>query len=134
MSALKIKAAIEVALNGLSPPLATAWENTRFLPVTGTPYQRVWFMGFIPHNLELGQSHTIEGYVQIDLMYPLLVGTADILARAELIKDLFRNSSSFSNSGLILNIIQTPEISPGSNDGDRWKIVVKVYYSAWVIV
>jgi hypothetical protein len=134
MSSLKIKAALEVALNGLSPPLATAWENTAFTPVLGTPYQYVRFLGFIPNNVEFGESHQIDGFFQIDLMYPLLEGTGNILARAELIKALFKVGSSFTNNGLVVNITETPQIGSGQNDGDRWKIVVRIYYSAWVMI
>jgi hypothetical protein len=40
MSLIAIRAALESALNGMSPALSTNWENTAFVPVQGTPYQR----------------------------------------------------------------------------------------------
>ena len=36
MSVVKVKAALETALNGMTA-LATAWENVAFTPVAGTP-------------------------------------------------------------------------------------------------
>ena len=134
MSALSVKKAIETAINGISPAIATVFENTPYTPVVDTPYQQVWFVGFIPSNPEYGASHQLKGYCQIDLMYPLLNGSGIALTRAELIKSVFKYKSTFIADGISVNICETPEISSGRNDGDRWKVCVKIYYSAWVIV
>ena len=134
MSSLSVKKAIETAINGLSPTVATVYENMPYSPIVGTPYQQVWFVGFIPVNQEYGASHQLKGYFQIDLMYPLLNGSGTALTRAEVIKALFKKGSSFIADGISVNICETPEITSGRNEGDRWKICVKVYYSAWVIV
>ena len=134
MSTLLITEALETALNGMSPALATAWENIEFAPVVGTPYQRVWFMPFVVKTPEVTKSHQVVSYFQIDLMYPELQGSGAVLARAELIKALFKKSSTFTNGGVTVTITEPPTIGSGSVDGDRWKVCVKIYYSAWIIV
>jgi len=135
MSVLNIKAAIETALNTITPALPTVWENTTYVPVTGQAYQQLWFLDFITKHIEINaKSYQIDSYFQIDLMFPLLSGTGTILARAEVIKSLFKQGSSFINGGQTVNIIETPSISSGRVDGNCWKIIVKVYYSSWIIV
>lgn len=135
MSVLNIKAAIETALNAITPALPTVWENTTYVPITGQAYQQLWFLDFITKHIEINAtSYQIDSYFQIDLMFPLLSGTGTILARAEVIKSLFKQGSSFINGGQTVNITETPSISSGRVDGNCWKIIVKVYYSSWIIV
>lgn len=135
MSVLKIKAAIETALTTITPTLPTVWENTSYVPVTGQPYQQLWFLDFITKHTEINAtSYQIDSYFQIDLMYPLLSGSGTILARAEAIKSLFKQGSSFISGGQTVNITETPSVSSGRVDGNCWKIIVKVYYSSWIIV
>ncbi|CAB4169195.1 Protein of unknown function DUF4128 [uncultured Caudovirales phage] len=135
MSVLNIKVAIETALNNLTPKLDTVWENTTYAPILGRPYQQLWFLDFITKHVEINAtSYQVDSYFQIDLMYPMMSGSGTILARAELIKSLFKQGSSFINGGQTVNITETPSISSGRVDGDRWKIIVKVYYSSWIIV
>lgn len=135
MSIINIKAAIETAINGMTPVLPTAWENIPYNPIAGTPYQQVWFLSFMPGQREFGiTSHQVNSYFQIDLLYPLLAGTNAVLNRAELIKSLFKQGSTFTNAGQSVNITQTPTVSSGRVEGDRWKVSVKVYYSAWIVI
>ena len=134
MSALSIKAAIETALGTINPVISTAWENTVFTPVVNVPYQYVRFIGFIPDTAEVTKSHRLCGYCQIELYYPLGVGSNAVMTRAELVKSRFKKGSAFLAGSVITTITNTPEILPGTNEGDRWKVIVKVDYSAWIIV
>lgn len=135
MSVLKIKAAIETALNTITPAIDTVWENTTYVSTVGVPFQQLWFLDFITKHVEINATgYQVESYFQIDLMYPLLAGSGTVLARAELIKSLFKHASSFINGGVTVNIIGTPTVTSGRVDGDRWKVIVKVYYSSWIIV
>lgn len=135
MSVLNIKAAIETAIAAISPSMPTVWENTTYTPVVGTPYQQVWFLDFLVNGCEINiSSYQVNSFFQIDLMYPLLSGTGAVLLRAEQIKTLFKQGSSFVNNGQTVNIIQTPVIGGGKVENDRWKVIVKVYYSSWIIV
>ncbi len=84
MSVEAIRAALEGALNSMSPSLQTAWENTSFVTTAGVPYQRVWWPDFLTENPTQGSGfHRVRSYMQIDLMYPLQTGTTAIRARAE---------------------------------------------------
>ena len=50
MSITAIRATLESALDGMTPALATAWENMPFTPITGIPYQRAYLMDADPDN------------------------------------------------------------------------------------
>jgi hypothetical protein len=127
MSAVKIKAALETALNSMTA-LATAWENTPYTPVTGTAYQQVNILFAEPDNIEFGSRHRELGYMQIKLMYPLLNGSVNAITRAELIRTTFFRGASFASGGVTVIIDRTPEISAGSVEGDRWAIPVKIRF------
>lgn len=130
MSAVKVKAALETALNAMSPALATAWEGVQFQPVSGTPYQQVNVLFAPPENVEYGRRYREVGYMQAKLMYPLGAGLSAAMARAELIRATFYRGASFTSGGVTVIIEKTPEISPGSADGDRWAIPVKIRFFA----
>ena len=134
MSSLKVRQALEAAIATITPALATVRENERYSPIEGTPYQYVQFIGFIPDTAEVTKSHRLCGYMQIDLMYPPLKGSGEAQTRAELIKNKFKKGSTFTKDSINVNILNTPEILQGRNEGDRWKIIVQIYYSAWIIV
>ena len=130
MSVIKIRAALETALNGMTPALETAWENVPFTPVTCTPYQQVNLLFANPFNPEMGPLQQQSGYMQVMLLYPIDTGTAAINARAELIKATFPRAATFTSGGVIVTIEKTPEIAPGRVDVDRYAIPVKIrFYS-----
>jgi hypothetical protein len=123
-----IRSALEVALNAMSPSLSSAWENAPFTPVTGTAYQKVQLLFAEPVNSEFGRNYRELGYMQVTLFYPLLVGAALPAARAELIRSTFYRGAAFTSSGVTVTVSNTPEVSPGSVDGDRFAIPVKVRF------
>ena len=132
MSAVKIKAALETALNGMSA-LATAWENVPYTPITGTAYQQVNILFAEPDNVEYGRTYRELGYMQVKLMYPLEKGSSAAMTRAELIRSTFYRGASFTNSGVTVIIDKTPEISAGSIEIDRYAIPVKIRFFSNVI-
>ncbi len=127
-SQVNIKAALETALNGMSPALATAWENSAYTPVTGTAYQRVNLLFADPDNEEYGPGHLDQGYMQVTLMYPLGAGDSTARARGELLRTTFARGNSFTASGQITTITRTPAIGQGAPDGDRWAVPVKIRF------
>lgn len=134
MSNIKIRRALEIAVDGLSPTIETAWENTTFNPTKGTPYQEVNVLFATPFNPSVGSSNSTlveqRGFLQISLLYPLRGGTLSIDTRVELIKATFKRGVSFSNLGQTVIIRNTAEVMPGLRDGDRWRVVVKInFYS-----
>lgn len=128
MSVVKIRAALETALNGMTPALSTSFENVQFTPVARTPYQQAYVLFAPPINKEFGSGHIENGYMQVKLMYPLSEGTSAIAARAELIRSTFKRGYSFTNSGMTVTISETPEVAPGAVEGDRYAIPVKVRF------
>ena len=129
---VQVRAALETALNTMNPALATSWENVAFAPVPGTPYQEVHLLFASPDNATFGIAHVERGYMQVKLMYPIQIGTSTIAARAELIRTTFARGNSFTSGGVTVIIERTPEVSPGSVDGDRFSVPVKVRFFAQI--
>lgn len=129
-----IRSALETALNSMNPALATAWENAPFTPISGTPYQAVNLLFAKPDNPTFGGNmYREQGIFQITLFYPLQAGPANAAARAELLRTTFARGLSFINGGITTIIKETPEISPGSVDGDRWMVPVKIRFFANIV-
>ena len=148
MSIVSVRAALETKLNGMTPAIATVWENIPYTPIAGTPYQQAWLLPATPDNPTLGDNFYREiGIFQITLMYPLQVGTATAADRAELIRTQFKRGTSiafddilnFDGVGnldaiVIVRISHTPEISAGRVDGDRWHLPCKIQWFAETIL
>ena len=133
MSSVKVKAALETALAAMVPALATAWPNVAFTPPlnSSTPWQRADVLFAAPEDLEIGSTyHREQGVFLVTLFYPLQTGSGAAQARAELLRSIFYRGATFTNAGVAVTIEQTPEISAGSADGDRWVIPVRIrFYS-----
>lgn len=133
MSVVKIRAALSTALNSMSPALATAWENGAFKATPGTAFQEVNMLFAAPVNDEMSSRHQEIGYMQVKLMYPLQAGTNAAETRAELIRTTFKRGYTFTYSGVTALITDTPEISPGSVEGDRYALPVKIKFTAQIL-
>ena len=130
MSIVKIRAAQENELNSMTPSLATAWENSFYVPVDNVPYQAVFLMLADPNNYEYGANHQELGYMQVSLKYPMQAGSEDAAERAELLRDTFKRGHSMTNSGVTVTVNKTPSISAGIIDGSRWVVHVKIFFYA----
>lgn len=129
---VNVRAALETALNAMSPALSTAWQNVSFTPVAGTAYQRCFLLPANPVNAEMGRRHDEVGIFQIDLMYPLQGGSSAAETRAELIRTTFYRSATFVSGGVAVVVQTTPHIEQGLPDGDRWKVTVKMQFKAQI--
>ncbi len=116
----------------ITPALATAWENVKFTPVTGTPYQQVNLIMSSVENKFINDvlDHEELGFLQIRLAYPVNVGAKNAEDRAQLIRSTFYNNLKLSETGLKIIINQTPEVRVLGIDGDRFEIVATVYFKA----
>ena len=132
MSLAKIRAALETALSGTSPQIATAWENAYFIPTTGVPYQQAFIDPQDPDNVEFGGGYHQDGIFQINLRYPLLGGTAGAQARAEIYQQRFKRGTTLSNGGLVVTITKTPAIGKGAAVEDRWFLPVRIYFHSQI--
>lgn len=131
MSLLKIRQALEVQLATVLPVIATANENASFQPQASIPYQRINLMPAEPTNPSFGDNFRREqGIFQIMLCYPLLSGSGDALARAELIRAAFNRGNSFTVGGVTVQIDRTPTVSGAIIDADRYCVPVRVRYFA----
>lgn len=129
MSISAIRSTLETALDGMTPALATAWQNVPFTPVVGTPYQRASLLLAEPDNQEKGVGFQEQGFLQVDLCYPQSVGANQAEARAELLRTVFKRGTSLANSILISH---TPEVKPAYNDGDRFVIPVRIRFHTYI--
>ncbi len=154
MSLVAVRRALETALDGISPALATAWENLKFTPTPGTPYQRVNLLAAPPLNPEMGGFVQERGFMQVALAYPLEGGPGAALARAETIRATFKRGTSFTApanepDGVTLDldfttetysawepfivtttVANTPEIAPALFEDDRYVVPVRVPFYA----
>lgn len=125
MSIIDIPQILETRLALLTPELATAKPNSGYVPVTGTPYQRIDFLNAKPSNNFIHRGYIQKGYMQVTLLYPQLGGALAIRTRAQLIRDHFKSGAIYSG----VHIASTPEIGNGNNEGDRYVIPILVYFS-----
>ncbi len=132
MSAVLVRSALEVALAGMSPALPTANENAPFTPTVNVPYQRVTCLLAQPANDEFGAIYREEGFLQVDLNYPLNTGPAAAAARAELIRSTFARGNTFTASGQKVHVTKTPEIMPARIDEDRYVVPVRIPFHAQI--
>lgn len=130
MSLAAVRAALETALQTITPALTTHHENVPFTPTPGTPYQSVALLVAQPRNDEVSRSWVEQGLFQITLRYPVGTGPATATARAALIRQTFYRGASFAASGVVVSIVRTPEILPAFVDGDRFALVVRVPFEA----
>lgn len=133
MSFTKVRAALETAVQGMSPALATAWDNTPYTPVPGTPYQRVSIITADPENPQYGSGFQELGIMQITLFYPSMQGSQAVNTRIDLIRSTFKRGSTFSNGGVNTIVQRTPSISVSYNDGMHFAIPIKIYFYANIL-
>lgn len=133
MSTVLIRQALEVALNAITPLIATAFENVDFKPPSESlPYQIVHVLFARPDNQEIGRSHQELGYLQVKLMYPIRTGSLAAMTRAELLRTTFYRGSSFTSGGVVVNITDTPEITPSGIEESRYSAIVKIRFRSFI--
>lgn len=98
-----------------------AWENTRYEPTIGRPYQEIFLLSGDTKQTAQGASGTNfdVGVYQIDLHYPRDEGAGDLIGRADLIRQYFQRSRLLQNNGVKINVEQTPSLSP-PRTGPQW--------------
>lgn len=131
MSVQAIQRALELRLDAMLPKLDTAWENGSYVPNASAAYQKVNHMRAQPDNPCAASVFVREtGFMQVTLLYPQNGGAKDAVARAEAIKAQFTRGLSLTNGGVVVTISNTPYVMPGSVDGDRWSVPVRIPYFA----
>lgn len=130
---VNVRRGFEKALAAMVSPIATAYENAKFEPTAGTPYQRVSILRASPADLVMGRTLTqLQGICQASLFYPQGEGTTDAELYAERIKALFKPPMSITEGGTRVDVNNTATIASGFTDGDRWVIPVSIPWSVYV--
>lgn len=132
MSEVKIKAALETALDGMTPALSTAWEGAEFEPVVGVPYQIAELVPADPFNAEYSANYRAQGILQVTLMYPPIGSAVAARARAELVKNTFKRGNTFTYLTLDVTVNRTPSAGQGKLVNDRWELPIDIRYFAHV--
>lgn len=131
MSITLIRAALETALNNITPTIACAWENTAFTPVVGTPYQRAVILLAQPANEEIGRTFNERGIFQVSLHFPPNTGPAAAYARADLIRSTFYRGATFTKDGITVQVVGAPAILPPLDDDQgRYVLPVSITFRA----
>lgn len=131
MSIRALRAALEVALNSISPSLATQFENVPFTPTAGTAYQRVNLLRAPPENPAIGAGmHRDIGVMQVTLCYPIGPGPQNAETRAESIRTAFSRGASFTSGAVTVHITNTPTVGPAYIETDRYCVPVSIRYHA----
>jgi hypothetical protein len=132
MSAVAVRAALETALNGMSPALATAWEDVAYDPDPTQPWQAVHVMFADARPVELGGKwHEEPGIMQVSLFYPAKTGPAQVETRAELIRSTFKHGTEFAASGARVVVRNVPSIA--RIDDPAWTArAVRIPFSAFI--
>lgn len=125
MSLVLIRQALELALNAMEPALPTAWENYAFTPPVEA-YQRAWVMPANPINTENSANYIEHGLFQVNLNYPELEGSADAVARAEMLRTCFKRGSTFTRGAIAVIVEATPAIAQAIQDSNRYIIPVRI--------
>ena len=119
MSVLKTQAALIKHLKTLSPDLPTAYESAAFTAPTGL-YQRVQFRVSPPDDPAFGTGYYRERVeLQIFVYGESNKGTGEILARAELLRQHFKKSTTLVEQGLYIHVLETPQIAGTQVIGSR---------------
>lgn len=120
MAILEIKRAAERHLSNLSPAVSTAWEGVSFNPPANQMYQRVQFLVRAVTDPVLGKGFHRENIsLQVFISGMANKGSAEVLARAELVREHFAKGTTFLESDIRVHVLRTPQISGTSISGDR---------------
>lgn len=127
MTMATIRAALETRLNGISPAIATAWENVEYTPVIGIPWQRVNLLTNEPVDYAV-TSDVVEqrGLLQVTLYYPRNSGTATVSARAQAIATRFAPVQTLTSGATNVEILSTAHIAAGTTVDDWFVIPVTI--------
>jgi hypothetical protein len=133
VSVRDIASALETKLNTSFGDLPTSWENVAFIQPAG-PYQIATVMFANPENPTNGDGfYRQRGFMQVSLEYPLNTGRKDIFTRAEAIRTAFKKGLSLTVNGITTIVEKTPEISNGTENGERYVVYVRIRFFANIV-
>ena len=127
-----IRMALENKLNTITPLIATHWENTSYVPISGTPYQSVNMIYGNTEDMAITNDlRKDQGIMQVTLLYPTLNGTKSVEDRAKLISSTFSNALKLYDDDDEVRISKTPDIKIMGSIADRFIIIVSIYWKSY---
>lgn len=128
MSMITIRSILESALKAVDPTMQTAYENVKFTPTVGVPFQVPYIITSRPQNPTIGGDFYREvGYMQVNLYYPLGEGSLAITTRAELIRNTFKRGATFTKNDTTVVITGTPDMR-FVTELDHYVAILKIYF------
>lgn len=133
MAIIEVKRAAERHLQNLTPVIPTAWEGVSFTPPSEL-YQRVQFIIQRPTDPVLGRGFYRENItMQVFVVGATNKGTAEVINRAELIRDHFSKGFTMLEDNIRIHVLNTPQVTGTSITSERVicpvliELVVEVY-------
>lgn len=120
---------LETAIAAVTPVgVETAYENSLYTPKIDVPYQTMFLITGKPYNGRIGDSSYREvGYMQINALYPLGIGSGQLATYVDAVRIAFKRGTVLSNNGLDIIINQTPE-TRFVTESDRYVAIIKIYF------
>lgn len=119
MAIIQVKRAAERKLNALTPTVPTAYEGVTFNPPAGL-YQRVQFTIQRPDDPVLGTGFYRERMtMQVFVVGASNKGTAEVINRAELLRDHFKKGTVFTEDNVHIHVLRTPQVAGTTIVSDR---------------
>lgn len=119
MAIIEIKKAAERHLNTLTPIVPIAWEGVIFTPPNGL-YERVQFTIQPPEDPVLGTGfHRERITMQVFCLGATNKGTAEVLSRAELIRNRFKKGTVLTEGNVKIHVLTTPQVAGTSIVSDK---------------
>lgn len=119
MAIVEIKKACERHLASMTPSVPTAFENVEFKPPDSL-YQVTRFNIQQPTDPVLGTGfYREQATLQVFVCGKTNKGTAEVLARAELIRQRFKKGTMLLENNIRIHVLTTPQISGVSVTQDR---------------
>jgi len=130
---IKIRQAFEVAVNAITPLIATKYENMSFTPTVGVPYQELYTIPADKSHLFVDDAgYKDTGIFQITLKYPSGTGMGVIMARADLYVTSFKVGTKLKKDDVTVHITDTPDITVLGVNGDRFTVAVSINYKSYI--
>jgi len=134
MSVQKIRAALETAVDGITPVLPTAWQNDSFDPIKGVAWQRVTILTGRPENQVMDTSFKENGVLRISLFYPLRIGSALASQRIDLIRSVFPRDTKLVKDNVTVTTVGTPEKTSEQVETDWYSVVIDIRFFSEITV
>lgn len=134
MEVLNIRRAFEKSLTILNSDIDSAYENVKYEPINGRPYQRLQLAPNPVLNPTIGDGYYREvGEFQVFLCYPTHGGTDDVLTKAHLIRNTYFRGMTLVEGDTEVIISETPRIDGAIITQDRYIVPVIIEYFASVL-